>query len=191
MKNKVDLGAKIASYPMPVVLVGANVNEKPNFLAIAWFVNVGYRPPKVAVALNKAHYTNQGIKDNKTFSVCIPSEDMIAATDYCGLVSGSKVDKSAVFDVFYGKLKTAPMITDCPVNIECKLDKLIDNGQHELFIGDVVSTYTEEKYLKQETVDLQKARPFMALPTPPNGLEYHSARGRRTKRQSIQYRQKF
>jgi flavin reductase (DIM6/NTAB) family NADH-FMN oxidoreductase RutF len=174
MKNKVDLGAKIASYPMPVVLVGANVDEKPNFLAIAWFVNVGYRPPKVAVALNKAHYTNQGIKENKTFSVCIPSEDMMAATDYCGLVSGSKVDKSTVFDVFYGKLKTAPMITDCPVNIECKLDKVIDNGQHELFIGDVVSTYTEEKYLTQETVDLQKARPLMASPIPPNGLEYHT-----------------
>jgi flavin reductase (DIM6/NTAB) family NADH-FMN oxidoreductase RutF len=75
LKNKVDLGAKIASYPMPVVLVGANLNERPNFLAIGWFMNAGYKPPKVAVVLNKVHYTNHGIKANRTFSMCIPSEE--------------------------------------------------------------------------------------------------------------------
>lgn len=159
--NKVDLGAKIASYPMPVVLVGANVNGKANFLPIAWFMQAARRPPKVAVALNRAHYTNQGIKENKTFSVCIPSEDMVAATDHCGLVSGSKADKSGVFEVFYGKLKTAPLITECPVNIECSLDKVVDNGSNELFIGNIVSTYTEEKYLTDGAVDLKKTKPFM------------------------------
>jgi flavin reductase (DIM6/NTAB) family NADH-FMN oxidoreductase RutF len=161
--NKIDLGAGVASYPMPVVLVGAIVKGKPNFLAIGWFVNAGYKPPKVAVVLNKAHYTNQGIKENKTFSVCIPSENMMEATDYCGLVSGSSVDKSRVFDVFYGKLKTAPMIADCPVSLECKLDKIVDTGQHEIFIGEVVSTYTEENYLTEGTVDLHKTKPFILL----------------------------
>jgi flavin reductase (DIM6/NTAB) family NADH-FMN oxidoreductase RutF len=160
-RNKVDLGAKVASYPMPVTLVGANVNGKANFLAVAWFMQATLRPPKVAVALNKAHHTNQGIKMNKTFSVCIPSEDMVAATDYCGLVSGSKADKSGVFDVFYGKLKTAPMTTECPVNLECSLDKVVDIGSHEMFIGDIVSTFTEEKYLTDGTVDIKKTKPFM------------------------------
>jgi len=111
VKNKIDLGAKVASYPMPMSLIGANVKGKANFLAAAWFMAASISPPKVAVALNKEHYTNQGIKENKTFSVCIPSEDMVKATDYCGLVSGFKADKSGVFDVFYGMLKTAPIIT--------------------------------------------------------------------------------
>jgi flavin reductase (DIM6/NTAB) family NADH-FMN oxidoreductase RutF len=163
LNNKIDLGAGVASYPMPVVLVGAIVRGKPNFLAIGWFVNAGYRPPKVAVVLNKAHYTNQGIKENKTFSVCIPSESMLEATDYCGLFSGSSVDKSRVFDVFYGKLKTAPMIAECPVNLECKLDRVVDTGQHEMFIGEVVSTYAEEDYLTEGAVDLHKTKPFILL----------------------------
>lgn len=161
MGDKIDLGAKVPSYPMPVVLVGAKVKGKPNFLAVAWVTVAAHTPPRVAVALNKAHFTNQGIKENKTFSVCIPSEDMIEATDYCGLFSVSKADKSGVFDVFYGKLKTAPMIEECPVNLECGLDKVVDNGSHEMFIGDVVSTYTEKKYLTGEAVDLRKARPFV------------------------------
>ena len=162
-KNKINVGAKIASYPMPVVLVGANVKGKANFLAVGWFTAAAHTPPKVAVALNKAHYTNQGIKENKTFSVCIPSEDMIAATDYCGLFSGHKADKSGIFDVFYGDLKTAPMITQCPVNLECKLDKVIDNGSNEMFIGDVTSTFTEQRYLTDGTIDLRKVKPFLLL----------------------------
>jgi flavin reductase (DIM6/NTAB) family NADH-FMN oxidoreductase RutF len=161
MKNKIDLGAKVAPYPMPVVLVGANVNGKANFLAVAWFMQAARTPPKVAVALNKRHYTNLGIKENKTFSVCIPSEDMLEATDYCGLVSGSEADKSEVFGVFYGKLGTAPMITECPVNIECSLDKTVDNGSNDLFIGDIVATYTEQKYLTDGAVDIKKTQPFM------------------------------
>lgn len=161
VKNKIDLGAKVASYPMPMVLVGANIMDKANFLAVAWFMEAAISPPKVAVALNKAHYTNQGIKENKTFSVNIPSEDMVKATDYCGLVSGSKTDKSGIFDVFYGKLETAPMITECPVNLECSLDKVIDNGSNEMFIGNILSTYTEERYLTAGAVDIKKVKPFL------------------------------
>jgi flavin reductase (DIM6/NTAB) family NADH-FMN oxidoreductase RutF len=160
-KNKVDLGPKVASYPMPVTLIGAKVYEKPNFLVAAWFMAAGISPPKVAVALNKMHHTNKGIKENKTFSVCIPSEDMINATDYCGLVSGVKTDKSEVFDVFYGKLKTAPMITQCPINFECKLEKTVDNGGHEIFVGEIISTITEEKYVTDGVLDLKKVKPFM------------------------------
>ena len=161
VRSKINLGAKIASYPMPVVLVGANVRRKPNFLAVAWFMAAAHTPPKVAIALNKAHYTNQGIKENRTFSVCVPSEDMIEATDYCGLFSGHKADKSRIFNVFYGDLKTAPMITDCPLNLECKLDKIIDNGSNEMFIGDVASTFTEEKYLTDGVIDMKKVRPLI------------------------------
>ena len=171
MRKKIDLGAKIAPYPMPVVLIGANVNGKANFLTAAWFTMATYNPPKVAVALNKAHYTNQGIRENKTFSVCIPSIGMLEATDYCGLVSGSKVDKSQVSDFFYGKLKTAPMITGCPVNVECILDKVVDNGSHEMFVGEVVSTYTEEKYLTAGVVDFKKTKPFILSM---NDRQYHA-----------------
>jgi len=159
--KKVDLGAKVASYPMPVALIGANVNGKPNFMVAAWFMAAGISPPKVAVALNKLHYTNAGIKENKAFSVCMPSQDQVNVADYCGIVSGSKADKSNVFDVFYGKLKSAPMISECPVNMECKLEKVVDNGGHEIFLGEIVSTITEERYLTEGAVDTKKVKPLI------------------------------
>jgi flavin reductase (DIM6/NTAB) family NADH-FMN oxidoreductase RutF len=159
--NKVDIGPKVASYPMPMSLIGANVEGKANFLAAAWYTSLSYNPPRVAVALNKTHYTNQGIKTNKTFSLNIPSEDLLKATDYCGMVTGVKTDKSTMFEVFYGQLKTAPMISECPVSFECKLEKVIDNASHELFMGEIVSTFTEEKYLTNDVIDFIKVKPFM------------------------------
>jgi len=160
-EKKIDLGPKVAPYPMPVSLIGANVDGKANFMVAAWFMSVAISPPRIAVALNKTHYTNRGIKENNTFSVCIPSQDLISATDYCGLFSGHKTNKSGIFNVFYGKLGTAPMISECPISMECKLEKVVDNGGHEMFVGEIVSTYTEEKYLTNGVIDLKKAKPFI------------------------------
>ncbi len=62
-------------------------------MTVAWVSRVNFKPAIMAAALNKLHYTPEGIRDNKTFSINIPSADMIEVTDYCGIVSGRKADK--------------------------------------------------------------------------------------------------
>jgi flavin reductase (DIM6/NTAB) family NADH-FMN oxidoreductase RutF len=159
--NKINLGSRVANYPMPVTIVGAHVNNKPNFLTIAWVSMVNNNPPKIAVALGNRHYTNKGIKENGSFSICISSANLIEKTDYVGLVSGEKVDKSDMFTIFYGTLKNAPMIEECPICIECKLDKVVENGSNELFIGDIIGIYTEDKYLTDNKLDFKKINPII------------------------------
>jgi flavin reductase (DIM6/NTAB) family NADH-FMN oxidoreductase RutF len=159
--DKINLGSIIPAYPMPVSLVGAHVDGKPNFLAVAWFTMVSYKPPRIAIALGRGHYTNPGIQENKTFSVCLPSEDMAEITDYCGIVSGKKVDKSEIFDLFYGELNTAPMIRDCPLNMECTLVEIVESSLNEIFIGEIVGTYTEERFLTDGKSDFKKIRPLI------------------------------
>jgi len=159
--DKINLGSTIPGYPMPVCLVGAHVEGKPNFLAVAWFTMASYKPPRIAIALGKGHYTNPGIKANKAFSVSLPSVDMIEATDYCGIVSGKKIDKSGIFDLFYGELKTAPMIKDCPLSMECKLVETVESSLNEIFIGEIIGTYTEERFLSDGKLDFKKMKPFI------------------------------
>ena len=159
--DKINLGSTIPAYPMPVSLVGAHVDGKPNFLAVAWFTMVSYKPPRIAIALGKGHYTNPGIKENKTFSVCLPSEDMAEITDYCGIVSGKKTDKSEIFDLFYGELNTAPMIRDCPLNMECTLVEIVESSLNEIFIGEIVGIYTEERFLTDGKSDFKKMKPLI------------------------------
>ena len=107
--GKLKLGKTLPQLPLPVCLLGANVNNKPNFNTIAWFNMLHGTPPLFGITMSKQHYTNAGIKENKSFSINIPSNNMVGVTDYCGLKSGSEVDKSKEFNLFYGELKTAPM----------------------------------------------------------------------------------
>ena len=53
-------------YPMPVVLVGAMIKGKPNFMAVDWVSRVNANPPMLAIGINKAHHTPEGIKENGT-----------------------------------------------------------------------------------------------------------------------------
>jgi flavin reductase (DIM6/NTAB) family NADH-FMN oxidoreductase RutF len=165
--EKIKLSSESICYPMPCVLVGANVGGKPNYLTVAWFSMVNMKPPYLMIALNKAHYTNAGLKENGTFSVNIPSKMIAEVTDYCGLVSGKNYDKTKVFETFYGKLKTAPMIKECPYNVECKIVHTVDLPADELFIGEIIAAYSDARYLKNGQPDLQKIAPFiLSMPEP-------------------------
>ncbi|MFB0563791.1 MAG: flavin reductase family protein [Candidatus Lokiarchaeia archaeon] len=159
--EKIEIGAKTFLYPMPTTLVGANVGGKPNYLTIAYCGIMNHNPPIIGIAPSKTHYTTIGIKENQTFSVNIPSVDMVKVTDYCGLVSGKKVDKSKLFDTFYGKLKTAPMIGECPLNLECKVIQTLEFANDMVFIGEIVAAYSEKKYLTNGLPDIKKINPII------------------------------
>ena len=120
---KVKLGTVPLIYPIPIVLAGANVGGRPNFATLGDCGVMGINPPLVYISSHREHYTNGGILENETYSVNVPSTDLLAVTDYCGIVSGREVDKSELFEVFYGELGTAPMIRECPVNLECQVVK--------------------------------------------------------------------
>jgi flavin reductase (DIM6/NTAB) family NADH-FMN oxidoreductase RutF len=159
--EKQPIGARTYLYPMPVVLVGAKVEGKPNYLPIAYCGIVQHTPAMIAVTLGKAHHTNRGIKELQTFSVNIPAEDMVLVTDYCGLHSGKDTDKSGLFTTFFGKLESAPMIEECPLNLECKLVQMLDfGGANEVFIGEIVEAYSSPAYLTDGLPDITKLRPI-------------------------------
>ena len=97
-----------------------------------------------------------------TFSVNVPSTDMVRETDYCGIVSGAKVDKVKVcrFKVFYGKLGSAPLIEQYPVNLECEVVHILDLGSHSLIVGRIRETHISESCLTDGKPDVSKIKPF-------------------------------
>ncbi len=157
MKEK--LGSTNALYPLVTAIVGATVDGKPDFATIA---HVGIAHLKgITLGMGKIHLTNKGIIASKTFSVSLPSEDMVAVTDHIGMVSGTQEDKSAIFDVFYGELKNAPMIEQCKVTMECKLIEHIELPTHDLFVGEIVGTYADVEVLTNGIVDIAKLKPLL------------------------------
>ncbi len=172
--SKVTLGPRPLLYPTPAVLVGANVDGKPNFMTAAWCGIVNGNPPMISVALQHHRYTLKGIRQSLTFSVNIPSVDVVKETDYCGVASGAKTDKVAdcKFDVFYGKLETAPLVNQFPVNVECRVVHQLNLGSHILVIGQVEETHVTDSCLTDGQPDVDKIRPFLWVLGRPGSGEY-------------------
>jgi flavin reductase (DIM6/NTAB) family NADH-FMN oxidoreductase RutF len=72
------------------------------------------------------------------------------------------VDKGSKFTIFRGSLEHAPMISECPLCLECRLYQTIPLGNQEIFIADVVGTWTEERFLLPDgKPDIEAMRPFV------------------------------
>ena len=150
-------------YPRPALLVGSNVDGKANFMAVGGGGVADAGPPMIGVPIRHHQYTLKGILQNLTFSVNTPSVDLVAETDYCGIVSGAKVDKvkACGFKVFYGELQTAPMIEQCPMNLECKVVHVLNLGTHAFVIGEVKGTFISEEFLTNGKPDVARMKPMI------------------------------
>lgn len=137
-------------YPVPIILAGALVDGIPNYVTIGDTGLMGIKPPLVFISSHVNHHTNLGILTHKTFSINLPNTDLLAKVDYCGIVSGADVDKSALFTNFLGELKTAPMIEECPVNLECQVLKEFKIEHRQIFVGEVIVTHIDSQLLVHE-----------------------------------------
>ncbi len=142
--------------PLPVALVGTLVGGRPNYCV------VGYISPfdfgrHVFLSLYKKRYTSRGIHENRAFSVNVPSADLLARVNVCGSASGRDVDKSKLFEAFYGELPAAPMVRECPLNMACEVAEILDYDANEGIIGRVVASYVDEELLRGDAVDMKAA----------------------------------
>jgi len=163
--NKKKIGPQILVYPMPAVLVGADVDKKPNFMTAAFCNIMAFKPPAVSVGIQRIRHTMKGIEANGTFSVNIPPVSMVKEVDWCGLYSGRKKDKSEIFNSFYGVLKNAPLIQECPLNLECRVKQTLDLGSHLMIVGEIVETYVNENCYADGKADPEKIDPLVYIPT--------------------------
>lgn len=173
---KVRLGAQTYIYPMPVLLVGTEVGGKANFMAVAWGGIANSEPPMITVAIRHSRYTLKGVLENQAFSVNIPSSVQVVEADYCGMASGAKVDKVAAcgFKIFYGAVAGAPLIEECPVNLECRVEHTLNLGTHVLVVGRIEETHVSQECLTDGKPDAVKIKPFIFTETP---TKYYQAFG--------------
>lgn len=161
---KKNIGNALALYPTPLVVVGAMVNGKPNWLLVGHLGIIGH--DHVMVSLAAAHYTNQGIKESKKLSINIVDEALLAKADHSGCVSGSKEDKSELFDFVLDEAGV-PMIAQAPVTMVCSVEDIYETKGFESFICTVDATYAEEAVLNGDgKIDYHVLKPVLfEMPT--------------------------
>lgn len=173
--GKMQLGPRPVLHPMPALLIGARVEDRANFMLAAWGGVACGEPPMLSVSIRPGRFTLQGILQTRTFSVNVPSADMMREADYCGLVSGAKDDtKHECGDLapFAGTLETAPLAGRCPLCLECVLVQYTVLGSHALVVGEVRETWADEAILTDGLPDVAKLDPLVYAP----GAEKHYRR---------------
>lgn len=159
--DKIAVDASLFSLPGTQTILGTHFEGRVNFMALDWLTRVNFDPPMLGICVNRKNASYEAISATGQFSVNIPTVDMMEITDLTGLVSGRKMEKGDLFPVSYGRLKAAPLIEPCPVNLECSVVETVELPTNGFFIGEIVGLYTEEKYLSEGHPDVKKIRPFL------------------------------
>lgn len=139
-------------YPMPAVMVSVGDEIDSNIITIAWTGTICTNPPMAYISVRKSRHSYKYLMDTKEFVINLTTESLVKETDYCGVKSGKDVDKWTEMNLTRGqakKLKYAPIIEECPVNIECEVVEVKELGSHDMFLAKVVSVQVSEEYMNE------------------------------------------
>ncbi|MCI5731633.1 MAG: flavin reductase family protein [Eubacterium sp.] len=140
-------------YPVPVVMVscGSKGGEK-NIITIAWAGTICSDPAMVSISVRPERYSYDMIRDTGEFAINLTTKELAFATDWCGVKSGRDVDKFEAMGLTAapGKvLKYAPIIGESPVNLECRVEQVLELGSHHMFIARIEDVMISEKYMNE------------------------------------------
>lgn len=156
---KKNIGKKLALYPTPVVVIGAEVEGKVTWTLVAHVGIVAH--DRLLISLHSSHFINQGVKAAKRMSVNLVTEEWLDKADYCGVVSGNKVDKSGVFAYTVGENGTL-VIDEARLAMECKVEDIYECNGFENFVCSVEATYASDEVLQEDgKPDYAKLHPVL------------------------------
>ncbi|MBI3160079.1 MAG: flavin reductase family protein [Chloroflexi bacterium] len=156
-------------YPVPVVLVTSAFDGVENVLAINRIASVNAEPPMLAISIRPGRASHALIERSGEFVVSLPWPEMEVVTDYVGTTTLKRVDKwqASGLRKQTGNLVKAPLLLDCPVNIECKVFNILRLPSHSLFVAEVLAIHADDTVIgKRGEVDWDLIR---------GGLAYRAA----------------
>lgn len=132
--------------PVPAVMVSCGTTKAPNILTVAWTGIVSTVPPKVSISIRPERYSYNIIKTRREFVINLTTKELVFAADFCGVKSGREIDKfeSLGLTPARGSKVSAPLIAESPVNLECKVDQILELGSHRLILADIVAVQVED-----------------------------------------------
>ena len=150
--NKASANLNGALRPMPMTLVSCRYNGEDNALAIGYCTNCSFDPPMIMIGITPGRYSHKMVKESGCFVLNLPENDLREAFDYLGSKSRANEDKLKVKNVKTEDAKTidAPILSDCPVNIECTVVNSVMAGSHEIFFGKVEYVHVRKDLLMED-----------------------------------------
>ena len=139
----------VLTAPVPPVMVSCGTTDKANIITVAWTGTVNTKPPMTYVSIRPTRHSYGIIKEAGEFVINLTPTSLIKKADYCGIYTGAKVDKfvRCGFTKAEASQVKAPLIAECPVNLECKVTQILPLGTHDMFLAEIVAVNVEESLL--------------------------------------------
>jgi flavin reductase (DIM6/NTAB) family NADH-FMN oxidoreductase RutF len=171
--NKILTGVVV---PRPIAFVSTiSDTGRVNIAPYSFFAASSYDPPLLIFSSSK--YNAEGklkdslanIEQNEEFVVNIVVEDIVesmnmTATEYPRDVS--EFDTAGLTAIESNLIKP-PRLKESPVNIECKLERIItlgdDSDPHALVIGEVLLLHVDDTVISSEGINHKNLKPVGLL----------------------------
>lgn len=144
--NKITWKPSTLLGPIPPVMVTCGTMESSNIITIAWTGIVNTTPPMTYISVRKQRYSHNIIKDSGEFVINLTTEKLVRAADFCGVKSGSEIDKFKEMNLTKSSVSelSCPCIDESPLNLECRVKQIIELGSHDMFLAEIIAVNVDE-----------------------------------------------
>ncbi|MEG1930281.1 MAG: flavin reductase family protein [Anaerovorax sp.] len=139
-------------FPIPAIMVSCgSTPETQNILTIAWTGIINSEPPMTYISVRKSRHSHKILLDEREFVINLTTRDLAFATDYCGVTSGTDVNKFAQMGLTPtpGQQVRCPLIAESPLNLECKVTQIIELGSHDMFMAEILAVHGDKGLLDE------------------------------------------
>ena len=144
-----DLGVKPYVFPMPVLLIATYGEDGTvDVMNMAWGGICAEN--MVALNISEDHKTTENIRKRGAFTLSVADIPHIAEADFFGIATGNKMgdkfERSGLTAV-KSKHVDAPVVTECPLTLECKVVQMGEEKSGYRVLGEIVNVLADEKVL--------------------------------------------
>lgn len=149
----------------PTVLVSATHGGVDDVMAAAWSCALDFSPPKVTLVLDKATSTRALVEGSGYFALQVPNVAQVQLTYDVGNVSladaPDKLQQCGV-ELFHVEGRATPLVSGCSAWLICKVvpEPHIEQT-YDLFIGEVVDAWADERVFRDGHWEFDKADPSL------------------------------
>ena len=147
-----SFGQKPWVLPQPVLIIGTyNSDGTPNAMNAAWG---GQWDAKEIMICMGSHATTENLARCEEFTVAFATKETMVASDFVGIVSAKndpqKMQKTG-WTVIKSENVNAPIFTDFPMTLECRILRKIDETEEGYnIIAEIVNILVDESYLAKD-----------------------------------------
>ena len=151
-------------YPLPAVMVSCqypagkedvlctnpDLAGKPNIITVAWAGTICTNPPMLSISVRPERYSYHMIETSGEFVVNLTTEQLVRATDFCGVRSGKDIDKFKEMHSYHMIETSGEFVVNLTTEIECKVREIKPLGSHTMFLADVVNVTVDDAFFDEK-----------------------------------------